>query len=100
MDAAGPAAGPEGRGGGFFLLASRQHGLVTCDQMAKLGVSEPALRRLVARRMLDRIGPSVYRVTAAPESWKQRVLAATLSNPHSLASHRTAAALWQLDGFP
>jgi hypothetical protein len=40
----------------------------------------------------------VWRFTAVPQTWEQRVLAAVLAEG-GVASHRTAAALWQFDGF-
>ncbi len=43
--------------------------------------------------------PEVFVVRGTPGGWHQRLAVATVSGD-AWASHRTAAALWQLDGFP
>jgi Protein of unknown function (DUF559) len=54
----------------------------------------------VRRGWLTEADVDVYRVAGAPSTWESRVLAAILSaSPDALASHRTAAALWDLEGF-
>jgi hypothetical protein len=81
-------------------LAAGQHGCFSTPQFLALDLSRHQLKRL---RQKGLVGPTdhlgVHRVTSAPVTWCQRVMAATLSMPGSLASHRTAAALWGLDGF-
>src|SRR5205807_1777024 len=47
------------------------------------------------------VHPGVYRLPGAPVTWKQKVMAAVLAaGPGAVASHKTAAALWGLAGFP
>jgi hypothetical protein len=47
----------------------------------------------------QRLHPGVYRMRGAPPSWEQKLMAATLwAGPESAVSHRSAAALWKLDG--
>jgi very-short-patch-repair endonuclease len=42
----------------------------------------------------------VYRIGGAPQTFESRVLAAVLAGgPGAIASHRTAAALWGIDGY-
>jgi very-short-patch-repair endonuclease len=43
--------------------------------------------------------PGVYGVAGAPPSWQQTLLAVCLWGGKAVASHRSAAALWQLRGF-
>jgi hypothetical protein len=58
------------------------------------------VRRLVDRGAWERVAPGVYRIVGAPLTWHGRALAAVLAaGPEALASHRTAAHLWGLEGF-
>lgn len=80
-------------------LAERQHGLVSRAQAVQAGLSPKAIRHRVATGRW--IGPDqgVFRLAGTPPSWESRVLGRVLAaGPDALASHRTAAALWQLDG--
>jgi len=44
--------------------------------------------------------PGVYRVASFPETWRGRLFAALLwAGPEAFVSHRSAAALYRLDGF-
>src|SRR4051794_11684937 len=79
--------------------AARQHGLVSRQQLCQLGVPDTVIARWVAQARLERLAPEVYRIAGCPETWKQRVMAATLDS-HGWASHRTSAALRRLDGHP
>jgi hypothetical protein len=89
--------------GVFFLLAKLaegQHGLVTLDQIDQLGISRPMLARMLRAGRLVRVAPRVFLVHGAPFTWQRRVLAECLSvGPYAVASHRSAAALYGLDGF-
>lgn len=79
-------------------LARDQRGLLTRDQLATEGVSDSAVDRWVANGILVPVFPRVYRHAAVPESWEQRLLAACLCGGEgTLASHRSAGALWSLD---
>jgi hypothetical protein len=81
-------------------LAAAQHGCFTSPQLAELGISRHQLKRLGGRGLIVPADyRTVYRLTSAPPTWRQRVMAAVLSIPGSLASHRTAASLRSLDGF-
>jgi Transcriptional regulator, AbiEi antitoxin/Protein of unknown function (DUF559) len=80
--------------------AAAQHGHITSEQCRSCGLSSSAVRRLVTRRAWERVAPGVYRIVGAPPTWHGRALAAVLAaGPESLASHRTAAHLWGLEGF-
>ena len=78
--------------------AARQHGLLTRTDLDELAITRGVRRRLVAEGTLVAVGPRVFRVGGAPASRNQRVLAATLDTG-GFASHRTAAALYGLDGI-
>jgi hypothetical protein len=83
-----------------LALASTQHSLVTSGQCREIGLSRGTVHRLVARGTWLRAGPGVYRVAGSPRTWHGRALAAVLAaGPDALASHRSAAHLWGLDGF-
>jgi Transcriptional regulator, AbiEi antitoxin/Protein of unknown function (DUF559) len=80
--------------------AATQHGHITWEQCRSCGLSPSAVRRLVARGAWARVAPGVYRIVGAPLTWHGRALAAVLAaGPEALASHRTAAHLWGLEGF-
>jgi hypothetical protein len=93
-----PAANPVlGR---LLALAGTQHGLVTAAQCRGLGVSRNTVQRLIARGVLIREAPGVYRVGGAPRTWEGRALAAALAaGPGAVVSHRSAAHIWGLDSF-
>jgi very-short-patch-repair endonuclease len=89
--------------GVFFLLAKlaeAQYGLVTLKQLDQLGVSRPMLARMLRTGRLVRVAPRVFLVHGAPFTWQRRVLAECLSvGPDAVVSHRSAAALYRLEGF-
>jgi len=82
-------------------LFAAQHGLVTVDQARQRGLSRATIARRVATGLLDRPAPGVLRLRAVPPSPEQVLLSAVLSSRSpAVASHRAAAALHGLDGFP
>lgn len=81
----------------LMRLAAVRHGAFSLDQARAVGMSSDMLTNRVARAMVVRDEPGVYRFAAAPQTWKQRVYIATLAE-HGYASIRTAGALWPLDG--
>jgi hypothetical protein len=67
---------------------------------ARWGMSTAAVDRRLASGGLRVVHPGVYAWPGAPATWAQRVMAVCLcAGPHSAASHATAAALLELDGF-
>lgn len=81
-------------------LARRQHSVFSGTQAATEGVSRKVLRQRVASGWLTKLGHDVFHVAGTPVTWEAMVMAATLAGgPGALASHRTAAALWGLDGY-
>lgn len=74
--------------------------MVTWAQLLDAGVSGRTVGRRAADGSLPRVAPGVYRAPGAPRTWHQQVLTACLTEGElAVASHRTAAALWGLDGF-
>lgn len=83
-------------------VARKRAGCVTRQQAYAEGVSPARFDRLVATNVLTPMhkGRGVYRFAAAPASWDAQVHAATLAaKPEAVVSHRSAARLWNLDGF-
>jgi len=82
-------------------FARAQMGLVTRAQALASGLSSNAIDRRLSSGEFERVSPRVYRLRSGPaHSTEQRLLAACLSaGPGAVASHRSAALLWRLDGF-
>jgi hypothetical protein len=79
--------------------AGRTHGVVTRAELVAAGVSQDQIDWSLAIGELVAVHPGVYRCAASTRTWHQRVLEAVRAGGHgTLASHRTAAALWDLDG--
>lgn len=80
--------------------AERQHGLVTSAQARAVGLGSKAVRARVAKGRWVAEANHVYRLAGAAPTWESRVLSRVLAaGPEAVASHRTAAALWHLDGM-
>lgn len=86
--------------GEVLALASRQDGVVRRAQAIQLGMTVSQVRSRVARGRLVRVHPGVLRVAGSAEHWRQRLRAVSLWLGRDFAfSHRTAAALWGIEGF-
>lgn len=80
-------------------IARSQHGLVTVEQLSRLGVTRKMIRTRLASRQWIKVDRGVIRLAAVAVSWESQVLARVLSaGEGAVASHRSAAALWELDG--
>lgn len=91
--------GREGLEDGTRRLMRRQHGLATVEQLRTLGVSRQMLRTRLASGHWVKADHSVVRGATVPATWEGEVLARVLAaGPGAMASHRTAGALWDLDG--
>ena len=78
-------------------IAATQLGLVASRQAREVGVTDDQLCWMARHGDLERRHAAVFRVTGAPWSWRQDVLAACLAvDGPVMASHRTAAQLWDL----
>jgi very-short-patch-repair endonuclease len=77
-----------------------QHAMITLNQLGDLKVTRHQREHLLATGQLVRIARDVYRVNGAPSTWQGRIAAAQLAaGPDAVVSHRSAAALYELDGF-
>ena len=79
--------------------AAEQHGVVTWDQALARGLTPSMLRRRLESGAWERLFRGVYRVGGSPDTWRQRLLAATFAaGKDAVASHRVAAAIHRLPG--
>lgn len=85
----------------LLRLAGRQHGLVTARQLASLGYTKDHIYRRLQAGVLFRVHRGVYAVAGTRDGFEFRVLAAVLAaGDGALASHRCAAALFDLRRLP
>lgn len=75
------------------------HGVVSREEAKEFGVSDSSLRRMIGRGEVVRAHPGVYRSAAHGRSWLSTARSIALSSG-GVISHRAAAALWGIDGFP
>lgn len=81
-------------------IASRQHNLITYEQVLATGLSPDIVRRLVDQGHWVRVARGLYRINGVKVTWQGRMMAACLQAGEDAAiSHRSAAALWGLEGF-
>ena len=80
-------------------LATSQHGAFGTRQAAQKGMTKKATRVRVERGQWASPVRGVLLVAGSPDTWRQRLMIAVLASD-GVASHRAAAALHQLDGFP
>lgn len=81
-------------------LAARQHGVVSIDQIAELGLSRSAWRHRLARDAWTMLSPRVAARTGAPDHEHRAALAAVLDvGPHALMGWESGAHLWGVPGF-
>lgn len=80
--------------------AAEQHGVVARQDALDLGLTASALQRRRSSGVLVPRHPRVLRAAGAPVTWRSEVFAAVRwAGGAAVASHRTAGALWQLDGI-
>jgi very-short-patch-repair endonuclease len=77
--------------------AELQHGVISRAQAMACGLTASALARRLAAGRVVALHPGVYRWPGTPVTWEQEVVAACLAcGPGTVASHRSAAAVWGL----
>ncbi len=78
-------------------VAAPQYGLAELGQLDAVGVRRHHIVSRLRRGHLERFRPGVFVVAGSPRSYEQAVLAAVLAaGSHAVASHATAAILWEL----
>jgi Transcriptional regulator, AbiEi antitoxin len=78
-------------------LASSRHGVITSRDARTAGLTAAQVKYRVARGIWRRLHAGVFAIAGAPPTWEQRVTAAVLAAGRgALASHTTAARLWEL----
>jgi predicted transcriptional regulator of viral defense system len=82
-------------------VAAEQRGLVRRTDAARAGVTDRDVDRLLEVGLLVAVHPGVYRHAAVPFDGTSRLLAAVwAAGRAAVASHRSAAWLWQLRDVP
>jgi very-short-patch-repair endonuclease/predicted transcriptional regulator of viral defense system len=81
----------------LWLLAERQHWVVTRAQLLGLGFPPPAIKHRVAKGRLHPVSRGVYAVGRPQVTSHGKWIAAVLScGPDAVLSHGSAAALWEI----
>lgn len=81
-------------------VTERQYGLISRSQLRQAGVTDNDLGRRLTESRLQRVHPGVYYLDSTPPTWRTQVLAGVMAaGPDAIASHRTAAVLWELDAI-
>jgi hypothetical protein len=80
-------------------FAEAHFGIITSAEGRALGLSRRKIEHRIATGQWVAIHEDVYRLAGVPRSWKGDLLAACWAGGfRALASHRSAAALWDLTG--
>jgi very-short-patch-repair endonuclease len=77
-------------------VASRQHGLITREQLLQIGLSPDSVNRRLRGKRLCRMHRGVYRVGPLMALNAKEMAAVLACGGSTVISHRTAAVLWQL----
>lgn len=80
-------------------IATRQHGLITTEQLLALGATGDWVSSQTKLSRLHRVRKGVYRTAGVPPSQDQAWLAAVLGTPGTVLSHESAASAWKFRGF-
>ena len=80
-------------------LAEQQHGIFTSEQAEELGLKANHREFRLRSGRWHSVHSGVHRIAGVPPSWRGEVLAACWATTGlAAASHRSAAALWDLPG--
>ena len=81
-------------------VASADRGLIDREQAFDLGLTPDGIENRIRIGAWARLHAGVYHLNVTSPDWKTEVRAAVLAaGPNALASHRTAAILYGIDGF-
>ena len=82
-------------------FAAKHHGAFSAREARDIGTSRDGVRSGVRRGEWEIIGDGVYRVAAWPWTWRHKLrLALLIAGEGAAVSHRSAAALHGIPGFP
>ena len=80
-------------------VAERQHGVFAVPHLDALGFTRHQRQSRVERGLWIALFTGVYRMAGAPISWRGDLLGAVFAGgPHGVASHRSGACVWGVDG--
>jgi hypothetical protein len=80
-------------------IAALHHGVFSSEHLRRLGVSHRARQHRLDMGRWQLVHDRVFRIAGVPTTWKGAVLAACWAGgTRAVASHRSAAALWQVPG--
>ncbi len=81
-------------------LGRRQHGLVSSEQLARLGFTEDQVELLLGTQRMAQVRRGVYRLCGVEPTWRSAAMGAVLAaGEGAVLSHRSAGVLWGfLDG--
>src|SRR3954447_6361471 len=80
-------------------IAAVHHGVFSLGHLQDLGTSHRARQHRLDTGRWHQLHDGAYRLAGAPRTWKGSLLAACWAGgSRAVASHRSAAALWQLPG--
>lgn len=82
----------------LLSLMRTQHGVIGRGQVLDLGFTDRYVTTRLSRSEWTRVETGVYQHLAVQPTWRSRVMATCLALD-AVASHRSAAALWEVDGF-
>lgn len=81
-------------------IARRQHGLFTVSQARQCGLSRRTTDTLITHGLLRRIDREVLQHVVVARTWQSELLRFVLvGGSGAVASHRSAAVLWGIEGF-
>lgn len=83
----------------FLAHLAGHHGVFSRNEARQLGLTDNQISGLIKRNEAVRTHPSTFRSTAHRRTWMSNARGAALS-ANGLLSHRAAAAVWGIDGFP
>jgi hypothetical protein len=80
-------------------IARHNHGLIDRGTILAVGATDHFIKSRLLTRHWEEVHPGVYYLNVTPRTWVSEVVAAVLgAGPDAVASHRTAARIWDLDG--
>src|SRR5437899_8720521 len=83
----------------LIRIAERQHSVFTRVQALRCGLTPDEVRGRMRRGLWEGVHRSVYRMRGSASTFESNALAAVLAaGPGAVASHDSAARLWQLEG--